>query len=155
MVKPSTGKDKITYVIQEKLEPDTKRKVRAVIAEAFASIRSSAVNDALATVTFENLMGEQITRNGDSDKSKASKYNPYAYDPQAPLPAGVEPGKPANYAGGTDTGRPTKIDRIVALQNEIGKVVDQVLKAPMVEIADASEYSGDDEPDIEEKPDTG
>lgn len=142
--------DPLTSVIQDKLEPDAKRKVRQVLSDAFAAIRSSAVNDALATVTFETLMGEQIARNGESEKSKSSEYNPYAYDPQEPLPLGVEPGKAANFAGGSDTGRPTKIEQVLALQREIADVVDQVLKTPMVEIADASEYSGDDESDIEE-----
>jgi hypothetical protein len=149
MVSPSKEADRIKYVIQESLEPDPKRKVRAVLAEAFASIRSSAVNDALATVTFETLMGEQILRNGESDKSKASEYNPYAYDPAEPLPVGIQPGKPANYAGGSDTNRATKIEQIKALQNEIDAVVDQVLNTPMVEIADASEYSDDEVEEVE------
>jgi len=147
-------RDDLTTVIQENLKPNASRKVRAVISDAYAYIRSGAVNKALATVTFETLMGEQILRNGDSDKASSSEYNPYAYDPAKPLPEGVEPGKRSNYAGGSDTTRPTKIEMILALKNEIDGVVGQVKKTEMIEVADASEYSGDDEPDIEFTPDS-
>jgi hypothetical protein len=62
----------------------------------------------------------------------------------------VEPGKRTNFAGGSDTGRPTKIEMILALQNEIDAVVDQVKELSMTKVADAAEFTGEDEPDVEE-----
>lgn len=141
--------DEIVQTIEDKLEPNPSRKLRAVISDAFSFIKSREANAALATVTFESLMSEQIARNGESDGSESSKYNPYAHDPENPLPSGLEPGERTNFAGGSDTGRPTKIEMIQALQNEIDAVVDEVKQMKVVEVADASEYSGDESPDID------
>lgn len=151
-------KDPLVPVIQENVSPSVSRKLRAVISDAYSFIRSEAVNRALATVTFETLMGEQIARNGESAKANSSQYNPYSHDPSKPAPEGVEPGKRVNFAGGSDTNRPTKIEMILALKNEIDAVVDQIKNLEMTEVADASEFTGEDEPDIEftpEGPDQG
>lgn len=146
--------DEIEVRIKEKLEPNPSRKLRAVISDAFAFIKSREANAALATVTYESLISEQIARNGETDNSNSSQYNPYAFDPDKPLPEGIEPGKRANFAGGSDTGRPTKIEVVQALQNEIDAVVDQISKLEVVEVADASQFTGDESLPVDEQPDT-
>lgn len=121
--------------------PSTSRRVRAVLSDTYAFIRSAEANKAIAAVTVEDLMSEQIKRNGDSDQSGKSQYDPYAYDPENPQAAGEEPEERANFIGGSDTGRATKLDRLMAMKNELDAVIDTVKNMTLAEVADFDEYS--------------
>lgn len=105
------------------------RNVRAVIADAYTFVRSAESNQALDTVTLENLISDQIKRNGESALSNANQYNPYGYDPNNPPPPGQTPAR-ANFAGGSDTSRPTKIDAITAIKNEVSATVQSIKDNP-------------------------
>jgi hypothetical protein len=126
--------------VPERPDPSASRRIRAVLSDAFAFVRSAESNKALAAVTLEDLIGDQIKINGESAQANTNQYNPYAFDPNNPAPAGSQPEQASSFVGGTDTGRPTKIDRILALQNEIDAVVDQVKSMDPSEIADREEY---------------
>jgi len=154
----------IVLDIEEGQEESTSRRVREVISDAYAFIVSAEANKAIATVTLEDLMGDQIKRNGESDLSNASQYNPYAYDVSKDAPAGDEPEERANYLGGADTtvvdvdgtevqSRPTKLDRILAIKAELEGVIEEVKAATPVQVADASSYT--DAGEIGVEPDTG
>jgi hypothetical protein len=99
------------------------------------------VNSAFATVTIEELMGDQIRRNGESKTSNASQYNPYSYDETKTKPVGKEPPKRVNFLGGSDTYRPTKLDRILAIQNEISTAITELKKTKPEDLATTEEYS--------------
>jgi hypothetical protein len=124
-------------------EPKAYAKLREVVSDAYAFIRSAEANQAFATVTLEALMVDQILRNGESDQSKTSEYNPYSYDPTKSAPAGTEniPSVVKNFAGGSDTGSPSKLVRLAALTNELSRVIDEIKRIQPVELADSEEYT--------------
>lgn len=110
------------------------RRVLEVISDAFAFVRSAEANAALATVTLEGLINDQILRNGETAKSKANQFTPYSYEDKE-TPAGDQSEAPedlalANTAGGSDTTRPTKIDFILAVQNELSAVIEEIKANP-------------------------
>ena len=131
--------DKTTVVINANVEPDTSKKLRAVISDAYAFVRSAEANRALATVSLEDLIGDQIKRNGDSDKSLAAQFDPYSYDPDAP--ASEETYEGANFLGAADTGRPSKLAFIEAIKRELSDVITQIKEMPPSEVAEAEEYT--------------
>lgn len=133
--------------ITDAAKPEVSRKLRVVLADTFTFIRSREANREAATVTFEQLMGDQIKRNGDTDQANASQYDPYRYDPSKPAPEGVEPAKRANFLGGTDTNRPTKIEMIRAMQNEIEGVVEEVKKLGVITVSNYAEYANENAPE--------
>lgn len=135
-------------------QEDTKRKLRRifeVISDAFSFVRSSEANAALATVTLEELIADQIQRNGESSKSNSNQFTPYSYESDKETPAGVESPR-ANFLGGSDTARPTKIDFILAVQNELTAVIEDVKADPpdVVEYTEAVE-KGFAEDDVTEE----
>jgi len=105
------------------------RRVLEVISDAFAFVRSAEANAALATVTLEELINDQILRNGETEKSASNKFTPYSYDSGKETPAGVSAPR-VNLASGVDTSRPTKIDFITAVQNELSAVIEEVKANP-------------------------
>ena len=121
--------------------PGKVRQLRDVINDAFAFIRSYEANQAFATVTIEQLMNDQIARNGESGDSYSAKYDPYTYDPAKTQPASQTPTGLSNNLSGSDTERPTRYDRITAIMNNIQAVVDDIKKTPPVAVASASEYT--------------
>jgi hypothetical protein len=120
---------------------ETIRKIRDVLADSYSFVRSMEANSAFATVTMEELMGDQIKRNGESSRSNASQYTPYSYDPKKKKPASLDPSKRVNFIGGSDTYRPTKLDRILALSNDLVSVIDQVKAMEPSQVAGAKEYT--------------
>jgi hypothetical protein len=141
--------------IAENLEPAASKVLRNVVADAFAFIRSAEVNQAFATVTYEELISYQILRNGESSKTSAAQYDPYSFDPNKPPPAGAQPPAPsktADFLAGTELGRPTKMDRLMAIVNSISDVVTQISAAQPIEVANYAEYV---EPLDSTVPDTG
>jgi hypothetical protein len=112
------------------------RKIVEVVSDAFAFVRSAEANAALATVTLEELIGDQIKRNGESANSNSNQFTPYDYESGRETPAGDEAPR-ANFLGGSDTARPTKIDFILAVQNELSAVIEDIKANP----PDVVEYS--------------
>lgn len=132
----------------EEEDPQPARRVRAAIGDAFAFVRSAEANKALATVTLEDLIGEVIVRHGESASSNASQYNPYSFDPSKAeeTPAGEQTTERANFIGGFSLDRPTKLDRLTALENELGAIIKEIKTMEPIEVADADEHAdGDDE----------
>jgi len=142
--------DNLGQTLPNKTVPSVSRKLRAVLADAFAFVRSVESNRALQTVTLDQLINDQIRRNGDTSRSNAAQYNPYSHDPEKVEAASAEPPKRGNFLGGADTERPTKLDRILALKEEIGATVEEVKKTAVLtltaeELADGGEYYDDEE----------
>jgi hypothetical protein len=121
--------------------PRASKRIRAILADAYSFIRSAEANQAVAAVTQEELISDQIKRNGESSKSKEAKYDPYSHDPEKAKPSGEEPPPRANFASGTDTGLPTKLDRLLALKNELEGAIDEVKKLSPTEVASAEELT--------------
>jgi hypothetical protein len=131
---------------------NTPQRLRAVISDAFAFIRSMEANQAFATVTLEQLINDQIARNGDSDRSNAAQYDPYSYSAEKLEPASVEPAERANFLGASDTSRPTKLDRVLALVNSISDIVDQIKSKTPVDVATPEDYTDSAEESFQEYP---
>lgn len=128
-------------------DPKPGRRLRAAISDAFAFVRSAEANKALATVTLEDLVGEVITRYGETVDSNASQYNPYAFDPAKAeeQPSGTKPTERANFIGGFPLDRPNKLDRILALEAELGAIIDDIKAQEVVKVSDQSEFTDGDE----------
>lgn len=105
------------------------RRILEVISDAFSFVRSAEANAALATVTLEELINDQILRNGETEKSNANQFTPYNYEPSKEAPEG-ESAPRANFASGVDSTRPTKIDFITAVQNELSAVIEEIKANP-------------------------
>jgi chemotaxis response regulator CheB len=117
------------------------KNIREILADAFTFVKSMESNQALAAVTIEELMGDQIKRNGESAKANTSQYNPYEYDPTKAQPASQIPTEVANFLGGSDTGGPTKLDRVLAIKNILTALVTEIKKTEPLEVAGAQEYA--------------
>lgn len=131
----------LTGYVDQNLEPKPSKRLREAVADAFTFIRSQELNQAIATVTLEQLMGDQIDRNGESERSNASQYDPYSYSPEAFEKASSKTLVRANFLGGTDTKRPTKLDRVLAITNALGKVVDEIKSQQPLDVAKPEEYT--------------
>lgn len=116
------------------------QRLRRILADAFTAVRSAEVNKAAKAVTIEDLMYDQIKRNGESNNANYAQYNPYDYDPKKPPPAGVAGGERTNFLGGSDTSRPPKIVYVERLANELTAVITEVKSKDPIEIANAGEY---------------
>ena len=128
---------------EEVFKTEPAKRLASVVADAYAFIRSEEMNAAIATVTIEQLMLDQIARNGDSERSNKAQYDPYSHDPSKEEPASEEPTKRANFPSGSDTGRPTKLDRVLAIVNNIGDVVSQIKQLEVDEVVKAETWSED------------
>jgi len=117
------------------------KNIREILADAFTFIRSVESNQALAAVTLEELMGDQMKRNGETAQANASQYNPYGYDPMKAQPASMTPTEVANFLGGSDTGGPTKLERILAIKNILTDLVAEIKTTEPLEVAGAQEYA--------------
>lgn len=133
--------DDLTGIVQENLEPSAGKRLRAAVADAFTFIRSAEVNAAIATVTLEQLMGDQILRNGESERSNAAKYDPYSYNPEDDEAAGDEPLKRATLPSGVDTERPTKFDRVLAIVNSLSDVISEIKELEPIAVHAPEDYT--------------
>jgi hypothetical protein len=125
----------------ENQAPSASKRLREVIGDAFTFLRSYEANQAFATVTLEGLITDQIARNGDTARSNAAQYDPYSYNPTVDETASGTPIGRANYLGGSDTKRPTKLDRVLAVMNSIQAVVTEIQTTQPVDVASPEEYS--------------
>jgi len=116
------------------------RKVKELLGDAFAFVRSAELNKAISSITIEELMDDQIKRNGETAAVSKYGFNPYSYDPAAPPPEGVLPEGPANFLSGADTRRATKLEAMTALHNEIILLVDEMLRTPVQQLVDTDDY---------------
>lgn len=144
---------KVVEATEENLTPKISRRLRAVLSDAYAFVRSREANAALATVTLESLMGDQIKTNGESGESLGAQYNPYSYDPEEEAPASTVAPR-TNFLGGSPIGTednpiPTKMDRVLAIQSELTSVIEDVKKIPPVEVSGIEEYADHEEEGVE------
>ena len=133
--------DDLTSFVEENLEPSSGKRLRDAIADAFTFIRSAELNQAIATVTIEQLMGDQIARNGETERSNAAQFDPYTYSPKAKEDAAKKDLPRANFLGGSDTDRPTKLDRVLAVTNALKDVIKEVKEQQPVDVASPEEYT--------------
>lgn len=122
------------------------RQIRRGIADAFSFVRSQEANRRIQSVTFNQLLAEQLQRNGETERLGKAINNPYSYDPETAEPASAIPVSRANFVGGTDTGNMTKLDRVVYLRNAISDLVDTVKSIDPEEIV---------APDLTDTPEEG
>jgi len=134
------SEDDLQITADENLEPTPGKRLRAAVADAFSFIRSAEANAAMATVTLEQLMGDQIERNGESERSNKAKFDPYSYNPEQDEEAGKEPIKRATLPSGVDTQRPTKLDRVLAIVNTLDGVIEEIKALKPLEVAEMDEY---------------
>lgn len=130
-----------TNQINSSQQPNAAKKLRDVVADAYSFIRGAEANNAFATVTLDTLISEQIKRNGESSGSNSAQYDPYSYDPTKPIPAGQAPATRANFLGASDTTGTTKLDRVLAIHNNIVDTITQIKNLPLVDVADATAYN--------------
>lgn len=133
--------DLVIAQVDSSLKPSAEKKLRDVVADAYSFIRGAEANQAFATVTLDTLIGEQIKRNGESSRSNSAQYDPYSYDPAKPGPSGLAPATRANFLGASDTEGPTKLDRVLAIQNNIVDTITQIKGLQLVDVADAKAYN--------------
>jgi hypothetical protein len=127
---------------------EKQRRFRLLINDAFALVRSLEIRRALEAAGWEELIQEQITRNGDTQRSRDALYNPYAFNPdeQAPIGGAAPPVEEqgaqghGNYLSGTAINNPTKMDRLVALEAEISEAVDDIKNTPPDEFLTSKEF---------------
>jgi hypothetical protein len=119
------------------MTPPIQRRTIQVLADAFTAVRSAATNQAISAVTLDQLIQDQILINGESTDSNNSRFDPYSFDPGALQPAGDAAITPALFAGGTDTTRPTKSARLLAIKNNLKAVIDELKKIPPEDLVDA------------------
>lgn len=124
------------------------RAMRLLIADAFSFVRSQEINQALASVTLDQLMSEQIARNGESSDSERSVYNPYAYDTKAdsetPASTGSSLVSPSFVTGvsaqATEDGKvitPSKLARLEAIKATLNEAINsyaEVTQTSLIEI---------------------
>lgn len=140
MTSPSPD-NSLTTQVDISVESNPQRRFRQVLSDAFAFVRGVEANKAIASITLDQLIEDQIARNGESVASNNSRYDPYTYDPNQQTPASEERSEPVNYAGGSDTGAPTKLEKLSALKEAVNAVVDDLTQGDPLEIADFEEYS--------------
>ena len=128
-------------VTDENQKSSAPKLLREVIGDAFTFLRSYEANQAFATITLENLITDQIARNGDTARSNAAQYDPYSCNPAVEEAASGAPAERANQLGGADTKRPTKLDRVLAVMNSIQAVVTTIQTSLSIDVANPEEYS--------------
>jgi hypothetical protein len=116
------------------------RRVKELLGDAFAFVRSAELNKAMSAVTIDDLIVDQIKRNGETATINKYSFNPYSYNPAAAPPAGLIPEGAANFLSGADTRRATKLELITALNNEIVLLVDEMLRTPVQQLVDTDDY---------------
>lgn len=115
------------------------QQITELIADAFTFVRSAEANRELATVTLEDLIEDQISRNGDPESAGASQYNPYVIQPSEGAPA-TEVVVP-DQVSGTRAASASKLERLLAIKNSIHDMVSELKERDPSEVASADEYS--------------
>jgi hypothetical protein len=118
------------------------KKLRTVINDGFTFVRSYETSRALGAVTIEDLINEQIARNGETEKSKKNKYDPYEEIEVASenTPVVTEGKEVGNFVSGTESTNPTKMDRLLAMKNAMTATIDLIKSYDPTEIADIETY---------------
>ena len=117
------------------------RRFMRVISDTYAFVQSQEANKAISSVTLEQLVSEQIKRNGDPVDSRVNTYTPYSFDP-AESGAASELGlQRANFIGGADINQGTRFDRLVQLRRELDSTIDQIQKIDPSEFFDSARRS--------------
>lgn len=114
--------------------------VRALLADSFRFVQSAEANRALASVTLDDLIVDQIARNGDSDSANSSQYSPYAITESEETPA-TEDLPRVDYIIGVAGDSATKMDRLMAIKNSLSAMVEELKKIPPNEVASEEDYT--------------
>jgi hypothetical protein len=142
MSTPADVRSTIVMDIPPAPDPDANRRILSILADTYTFIRSMEANKAISAITIEDLVSDQIKRNGSSDKSAASQYDPYSYNTEQPPVASQVPTPPTfvNQLSGSDTGGPTKMDRLQALKNALVASIDSLMKVQSAAIEDEQAF---------------
>jgi len=142
MSSPSSLKSSVNVDIPPNPDPNASRRVQMVIADTYSFIRGAEANKAISAITFEELISDQIKRNGTSDEAQAAQFTPYDYDPEnSAKPAGLKPQEKVLSAGGSDVGRPSKLSRLLAIKSVLSSTIDAVKKLEPLELSDEKAYA--------------
>lgn len=131
----------VTINATENMAPSASNRLAETIADAYTFIKSAEVNGSLSNISLDMLIGDQILRNGESSKSAEKKYDPYSYDPAKKEPASSTPAISSNFGGGSDTKRPTKMDRLTAIINALSATITEIKGMSPPDVATATEYA--------------
>lgn len=112
------------------------RRIFTALSDIFTFVRSQEANKAISSVSVEDLIQEQIKRNGEEALSNEIQYDPYAFDLSKPPPKSQQPFARANFLSGSDVNLPTKMDRLLAMENVVADLVKQVEKIDPDDIRD-------------------
>lgn len=115
------------------------RRILAQLSDLYAFVRSQEANQAIAAVTVEDLIQEQIKRNGETPTSNSIQFDPYALIVDQPPPQSQLPLTRANFLSGSDLSLPTKMDRLLALENEVTALIREIKAIPPEQIRDPVE----------------
>lgn len=122
------------------------KRLRSILNDAVRSYEATAN---LAKATLEDLMAEQVARNGSSKASDKEKYNPYAVPTVEEDGSNSEstpevPDYPTTgvFVSGTPASNPTKMDRLLAMKNEVDAAVESAKKF----VPEVEDYEENDEP---------
>lgn len=102
------------------------RRFTRIIADAYAFVQSQEANKAISAVTYEQLVSEQISRNGDPLDSRTNANTPYSFDPTETIAASDDGLGRANFIGGSDIRQGTRLDRLTQLRRELDGAIDQI-----------------------------
>lgn len=111
------------------------RRIRETIGSVYAFVRSREANRALASVTFEQLIAEQIARNGETESLNKNATSDSA-TPEGTQPATQTPINTTNFVSGTDINIPSKIEQLDALQSELEGLVEVIKQLDPDELRD-------------------
>lgn len=120
-----------------------RRQLELILADAHTFVLSAEVSKAIAAVTVDQLIQEAIDRNGDSETSKTTKFDPYAIDISQPPTASERPLEQESFVSGSNLSGATKIDRIHALRAELRSTVEEVKKMPLSAVQESDRVVDD------------
>lgn len=125
------------------------RAMRRVIADAFTFVRSQEANQAIATVTLDQLMAEQIARDGESDGSQQSTFAPYSFDTSSESEEEASTDAAAigpAFVTGATIDSASKLDRLEAIKNSLSDAIKNLKEISPEDVAELEEYSEEDGP---------
>lgn len=122
------------------MSEETQKRIRATIGSVYAFVQSREVNRALSSVSIEQLMVEQILRNGSTDNAKKYETSSSATtDENNRTPATQVPINTSNFVSGTDAYSASKIEQLNSLQSELNGLIDVIKNIDPIQILDPRE----------------
>lgn len=109
------------------------RRIRLILSDTFSFVRGMEANKGIAAVSMNQLIREQILRNGTTLDAASSQYDPYLIDFAKVSEASKLAVDPINPVSGSDMNQPTKCDRIRAIQTQLETTIEEVKRTDPAE----------------------